>query len=148
VKKSFSILFPKVPAIPIILYTYKTGVRRRVELGEAKSLILGALLRGDMVFNDSVFKEDAETMLVLDSVISVVDKAEHERATQKIMESDALVTKDFVGRTVFVVPEQVRGVVKRVNINTGQMFIEFEPDPLHFPDGKYDGWYDISEVKL
>jgi len=71
-----------------------------------------------------------------------------ERETQALMEHDRKMAALYMDKTVFVVPEQMRGIVKRVDVHRGRVWVEFAPDPLHFPDEKYDGWYDFSEVIL
>jgi hypothetical protein len=73
-KKHFSIVFPNMPGVSLLLYTYATGMRRFVSLKEGKDILIGALLRGDMVMLDEKSGLDE-----IGAIITVVDKDEWAR---------------------------------------------------------------------
>ncbi len=73
-KKHYSIVFPNIPTTSLLVYTYETGMRRFISLKEAKDILLGALLRGDMVMLDEKSGLDE-----IGAIITVVDKAEWAR---------------------------------------------------------------------
>lgn len=74
-KKHYSIVFPNDGDMGLLVYTYATGMRRFISLKEAKDILLGALLRDDMVSLD-----EHHGMEAIGAVITVVDKDEWKRA--------------------------------------------------------------------